>query len=755
MSTVRIVVLVALTLGLVIAGCSGNTAPPTDDTTPMDAAGDAAQLDGGAHVDATMVADGGAHDVGVALDGGTADASADVGLDAGVDMGGDTFNPCATVTCTPLDGCHVAGTCNPASGVCTNPYAVDGTLCSYAPGPGTCHTGSCTVSCTDGVHDGTESDIDCGGGTCPTCSTGARCSVDADCQSMGCTTSTMRCASTQCTDGHRDGSETDADCGGGTCLTCAVGRVCARASDCASNACDSVSLTCVATQCTDHQKDGAETDVDCGGGTCSTCAVGLRCLVNGDCASNACDATTLTCVASQCADHRRDGVETDVDCGGGTCPACMTGRTCAINADCATNACDATTLQCDASQCADHRRDGAETDVDCGGGTCPACVTGSMCVVNADCASSACDATTLRCDANPCADHQRDGAETDVDCGGGTCPACATGLRCLADTDCTSQACDGVSLTCVASQCADHRRDGAETDVDCGGGTCPVCSVGLRCTTDTDCMSMACDGVSFVCDSNQCVDRRLDGTETDVDCGGGTCTTLCANGRMCRVNTDCSSMACDAISLQCDASQCIDRHLDGMETDIDCGGGTCPHCTPGQRCLVNSDCTISCDAVSLLCSASLCSDHQRDGAESDIDCGGGTCPTCPIAKRCTVDSDCTSNACDAISLTCVSSQCADHRKDGLETDVDCGGGMCATCATGLRCSRDADCTTNACDAISLTCVANQCIDHRMDGLESDVDCGGGVCPVCTIGQRCNVNTDCPSAHFCNASHICQ
>ncbi len=35
----------------------------------------------------------------------------------------------STVTCTALDQCHVAGTCNPATGVCSNPTKQDGQIC--------------------------------------------------------------------------------------------------------------------------------------------------------------------------------------------------------------------------------------------------------------------------------------------------------------------------------------------------------------------------------------------------------------------------------------------------------------------------------------------------------------------------------------------------------------------------------------------------------------------------------------------------
>ncbi len=72
-----------------------------------------------------------------------------------------------------------------------------------------------------------------------------------------------------------------------------------------------------------------------------------------------------------------------------------------------------------------------------------------------------------------------------------------------------------------------------------------------------------------------------------------------------------------------------------------------------------------------------------------------------MGEKCKVDSDCTSNACDAIALVCVTNRCADHVKDGAETDVDCGGGTCPTCATGKSCLINADCTSNSC--VGSTC----------------------------------------------------
>src|SRR5262245_29462329 len=37
------------------------------------------------------------------------------------DLTCDSSNPCDYVTCTPFSQCHLAGTCNPATGLCSNP----------------------------------------------------------------------------------------------------------------------------------------------------------------------------------------------------------------------------------------------------------------------------------------------------------------------------------------------------------------------------------------------------------------------------------------------------------------------------------------------------------------------------------------------------------------------------------------------------------------------------------------------------------
>lgn len=51
------------------------------------------------------------------------------------------------VMCSPLDQCHVAGTCNPQTGVCTNPNIANGTSCTLLGcNSASCQSGTCTCA---------------------------------------------------------------------------------------------------------------------------------------------------------------------------------------------------------------------------------------------------------------------------------------------------------------------------------------------------------------------------------------------------------------------------------------------------------------------------------------------------------------------------------------------------------------------------------------------------------------------------------
>lgn len=231
--------------------------------------------------------------------------------------------------------------------------------------------------------------VACGRLTTP-CGIGGTCEGAPDCQTMVCFKGTCQMATPA--DGIKDGNETDVDCGGSSSPACADGKGCLVASDCTSDVC--TGGKCQAPSPTDGVKNGDETDVDCGGAKAPKCATGKGCSVTADCDAATCDPTTKKCLPPSHTDGIKNDGETGVDCGGTAPTKCPTGEGCAVTADCNNVLCNTTTLKCDPPSATDGLKNGTETDIDCGGGAptnAPACAVGLTCGVDTDCGSTACN----------------------------------------------------------------------------------------------------------------------------------------------------------------------------------------------------------------------------------------------------------------------------------------------------------------------------------------------------------------------------
>jgi hypothetical protein len=135
------------------------------------------------------------------------------------------LNGCASVVCSGGDQCHAPGRCDPATTKCSAPTnSPDGTACNDGD--------ACTQTdaCQGGLCVG--SNLICGGGA-----DGSPCMVNKDCLSGMCVMGVCQGAAS-CFDGIQNGTETDTDCGGGTCPTCAPGRKCLVGTDCVSGVCN-------------------------------------------------------------------------------------------------------------------------------------------------------------------------------------------------------------------------------------------------------------------------------------------------------------------------------------------------------------------------------------------------------------------------------------------------------------------------------------------------------------------------------------
>jgi len=120
-----------------------------------------------------------------------------------------------------------------------------------------------------------------------------------------------------CDNGVQDGDETDVDCGGSCDSKCGGGDGCGSNGDCESGSCDTDSGTCDGGDgtCSDGVQNQDETDVDCGGMCGSTCEDGEGCNDDEDCVSDFCgDADVCEPNPEWCADNDGDGAGDPDDC---------------------------------------------------------------------------------------------------------------------------------------------------------------------------------------------------------------------------------------------------------------------------------------------------------------------------------------------------------------------------------------------------------------------------------------------------------
>ncbi|MBI3032104.1 hypothetical protein HYY69_01405 [Candidatus Woesearchaeota archaeon] len=169
---------------------------------------------------------------------------------------------------------------------------------------------------------------------------------------------------------------------------------------------------------------------------------------------------------------------------------------------------------------------------------------------------------------------------------------CAAGKSAVPD-------CGGVCPKCAT--CYDNKQNQGETGIDCGG-PCKVCASCSDAKWNQNEDLIDCGGVCPACSQdmiNQCNNGIKDTGETEIDCGGKTCP------------------ACKTDFPDKYAPNCFNGILDMNEEKTDCGGD-CPPCK-------------SIDPT--------CSDKKKNGYETGIDCGGPQCPACDVPGKGCTDSD--------------------------------------------------------------------------------------------------------------------
>jgi hypothetical protein len=192
-------------------------------------------------------------------------------------------------------------------------------------------------TCTDGIQNGDETGIDCGGSTC------APCTVDPT-----------------CTDGIQNGDETGVDCGGSSCAPCSSG--------CSDN---EVTLAITFDNYPEETSWSLVTD----GGT--TVASGSYSTANADGST----VTETVCLPNDCYTFTiNDAYGDGICCTYGSGSYTLTGPSGNIASGGSFTSFEATDF-CfgntpPAPTCTDGIQNGDETGIDCGGSTCAPCATG-------------------------------------------------------------------------------------------------------------------------------------------------------------------------------------------------------------------------------------------------------------------------------------------------------------------------------------------------------------------------------------------
>ncbi len=127
--------------------------------------------------------------------------------------GGNVANVCG---CTPTTCAAQGKTCG------TIPNGCGGTVdCGTCVQPKFCSGANVCVSasCGDGVQNGSETDLDCGGPDCAHCANGKTCGGNGDCLSANCVGGTCKPPPENCTNGIDDDQDGLTDCADPDCTT--------------------------------------------------------------------------------------------------------------------------------------------------------------------------------------------------------------------------------------------------------------------------------------------------------------------------------------------------------------------------------------------------------------------------------------------------------------------------------------------------------------------------------------------------------
>ena len=611
-------------------------------------------------------------------------------------------------------------------------------------------------SCDDGVQNGQESGVDCGGPDCQACELGESCEASSDCASGYCTGEVCvdeSCATIECAPGK--------SCYRAVCYdACLSPDDCEAGTRCFEGAC--VVQDCDAVECAAEQT--------CYRGVCyGACSGGESCTEEGaECLDG-------SCVVPTCEDGLQNGDETDIDCGGPGCEACDPGKMCELNEDCQPP------VELPWSEC------------DFGEGTCTEVGTRERLVTRYVCGDAMTCESVEEVETESCT-RETDGLECGEtvigewgQCQGagqqGVCSTegerrrvitsfvCAEGgcdvveeeefEDCVLDTD--AQAC-GTPETGEWSACGGFddvcdqtgERSRTVTYFECGSGTCTErvdtevesCSrvtTGESCGEETYGEWSACEGFNGVCGQTGTRSRTVSYRE----CASGSCSTrttteseTCTRdttGTACQADVLGSWSACSYADATCSTSGSRTRTI----TEYACQGGSC-----AQSFRTETDtagCARTTDGTS--CGTTTYGDWSS--------CGGfnGTCGNTGTRSRTATDRVCSDGGCTSVTRTETAS--CTRNTNGTSCGADdftawssCGGfsGTCGESGSQSRTRTEYECSSGSCTSSNFT--ENRSCSRDTDGANCGSStegawssCGGFSGPCDTTGTQTRTVTD--------------
>jgi len=593
---------------------------------------------------------------------------------AGVCVGG---NP---IVCTALDQCHEAGVCDPATGICSDPLKTDGAPCddgNACTQTDTCQAGACMgsnpVICTasDQCHDVGTCDPATGQCSNPARANGYPCSDNNAC------TDTDTCQEGVCTPG------TDIVCDPPD--QCHEAGICNPTTGLCEYATKQDGTSCNdGNACT--QTDTCQTGV-CVGGNPITCPAADQCHEAGVCnpATGTCDYLPKT-DGTSCDDGNACTVSTCVSgvCVAGSQISCDDGNACTIDSCDPSVGCLHVPRVCDDSNAC--TRDTCDPATGCVH-TPIACDDGNPCTIDSCDPVTGCKHVAITCDApGPCQENGICDAATGQ-CvyqskQNGT--PCDDGNACTRTDTCQDGVCVGGNpIVCTAS---DQCHDAGVCNPATGQCSNPAksngvsCNDGNPCTTNDRCQNGVCTGTQMICTLANATSTCSAGICVMTGCNSGyaNCNGVDSDG--CETNLMSSSNHCGSCNAACSTNN--------MSFTM-CSGGNCSGtCNPGfADCNGNlraDGCEVDTNTDPNHCGGCNNACGGPSECESSVTCENGRCKRNPKpnGSTCSGGTCCNGHCCGA-GKTC----CGSGANFGCCAGGCCGGVCCefpnSKCCNGL------------------------------------------------------------------------